>query len=88
MINPVLADLAARFLAGAQADAQSLERALSTGDFSQIEQTAHSIAGAAGIFGLTDIGAAALTVDDCFARGDLPSRNQVEALIARIRDHS
>lgn len=88
MTNPALAELAARFLENAQADAAALEQALTAEDFARIEQVAHSLAGAAGIFGLTDIGAAALAIDDRFACGERPERQAVETLIGRIRDHS
>ncbi|WP_395945795.1 Hpt domain-containing protein [Brevundimonas sp.] len=88
MTNPALADLAARFMAGIQADAGALEQALADGDFDRIEHIAHSLAGAAGIFGKLELGAAALAVDDRFARGDRPAVQDVEALIALIRSHS
>jgi HPt (histidine-containing phosphotransfer) domain-containing protein len=86
--NPALAELAARFLQNAKADAATLEQALAAENFTRIEQVAHSLAGAAGIFGLTQIGTAALAIDDRFARGERPERHEVETLIARIHDHS
>lgn len=88
MSQSALAELAARFISGAQIDAQRLEQALKSEDFDAIERIAHSMAGAAGIFGLTDIGAAALAIDDRFANGTRPAPEMVETLIARVRDHS
>lgn len=88
MNTPALAELAARFLVGARDDAVRLEQALLDSDYARIEQLAHGIAGAAGIFGLVDIGAAALAIDDRFANGERPGQDEVEMLIARIRDHS
>jgi len=88
LTNPALAQLAARFIDGARADAVAMEQALAEGDMARIERLAHGVAGAAGIFGLTEIGAAALAIDDRFAAGERPDRAQVETLVALIRDHS
>lgn len=88
MTHPALAGLAARFIEGARADAATMEQAVAAGDMATIERLAHSVAGAAGIFGLTEIGAAALAIDDRFAAGETPDRSQVETLIGLIRAHS
>ena len=74
-----------RFRERALADADALSEALRTGDRAQIEALAHGLAGAAGIFGFTEIGGLAKAVDQRFADGDTPSPAETEALIAVIR---
>ncbi|KAK0332516.1 hypothetical protein LTR94_024540 [Friedmanniomyces endolithicus] len=49
---------------------------------------ARGMAGAAGIFGFADIGAAAMAIDTCYADGGLPSETMVAALIETVRSHS
>lgn len=88
MSSDALAELAARFLANVQDDAARLEAAMLDQDYKTIETVAHSMAGAAGIFGFADIGAAAMAIDTCYADGGLPSETMVAALIETVRSHS
>lgn len=74
-----------RFRERALADAEALSEALRAGNRAQIEALAHGLAGAAGIFGFTEIGGKAKAVDQKFADGGTPSSAQIEALIAVIR---
>ncbi|RZJ32538.1 MAG: hypothetical protein EON85_00730 [Brevundimonas sp.] len=85
MSTDVLAEIRVRFRERALADADTLSAALKGGDNGQIEALAHGLAGAAGIFGFTDVSALAKAVDQRFADGETPSPAQIEALIAAIR---
>lgn len=49
-----------------------------------VEHLAHGLAGAAGIFGFVEIGAAALAVDGRFATGEVPREQEIDALVSAI----
>lgn len=80
-----LAELRIRFRERARGDADALEAALSDGDHNRIEDLAHGLAGAAGLFGFTDVGGLAKAIDGRFAEGQRPSTDEIEALISAIR---
>ena len=50
----------------------------------EVEHLAHGLAGAAGIFGFVDVGAAALAVDRRFAADQVPSQDEIDALVGAI----
>lgn len=74
-----------RFCARALEEADQLETALAVNDRAATESLAHSLAGTAGLFGYTEIGEAAMTVDRAFAQGDTGAPEAVTALIKAIR---
>lgn len=80
-----LAPLRPRFCERARGDADALEAALAETDHVRIEALAHGLAGAAGLFGFTDMGGLAKRIDGKFAEGETPGREEIEALIAAIR---
>ena len=86
MTTDPLARLRGQFLTKAHEDAAALRLAWGQGaqGLPQVEHLAHSLAGAAGIFGYVEIGAAALTVDARFAAGETPGEAEVAALLAAI----
>jgi hypothetical protein len=66
--------------------AERLKEFLIRGDLSasEVETSAHSIAGTGGLLGFNGLSKAAAVVDDRFAFGEVPTREQVEALILQI----
>lgn len=80
-----LAALRARFVERALQDASTLEAALKKDDHQAMEQVAHSLAGAAGVFGFADLGEAARLIDDRYAAGGRPSVQNVRDLVAQAR---
>lgn len=86
MTDDPLAHLRARFRKRAQDDAAALRQAWRAGaqGLAQVEQLAHSLAGAAGIFGYSEIGGAAVAVDARFAQGQTPDDDEIAALLAAI----
>jgi len=69
MSDDPLAALRAEFRIRAVEDRAALAQALAVSDLDRVERVAHGLAGSAGLFGFTDVGAAALAVDDGFASG-------------------
>ncbi|WP_420478896.1 Hpt domain-containing protein [Brevundimonas sp. FT23028] len=84
MSDDTLAAIRARFRLRALADADALAAALDAGDPGQIEALVHGLAGAAGIFGFTEISEQAKAADGAFAGGRAPTRAEIETLIALI----
>jgi len=80
-----LAPLRIRFRARAAEEATALAEALAGGDAAGIERIAHGLAGAAGLFGFADVGAAAVAVDQDFAVGRLIDAGRVERLIGTLK---
>lgn len=80
-----LAELRGRFCERARGDADALEIALAASDAERIEALAHGLAGAAGLFGFTEIGQMAKAIDGRFAEGETPAPAQIQALIGTIR---
>ena len=85
-MSPALATLQERFRDRADRDRALFERHLAEGDHGapEVEAAAHKLAGAAAIFGFTDVGEAARAVDRTFAAGGTPDRGMLEALVARL----
>lgn len=81
-----LAPLRAKFRERTIGDARRLRDAVATGEAGQaeIERIVHALAGAAGMFGFTDLGEAASTLDRRFADRDPPPDEDILALAARI----
>lgn len=68
--------------------AAQLKQTLARGDLGvpEIERHAHTIAGTGGTLGFTRLSKAAAVVDDKFAAGEAPTREQVEALILEMEN--
>lgn len=75
-----------RYRGYALEEADQLESALAERDLAGIERIAHSLAGMAGLFGYSRVGAAAGAIDRAFARGDPDAHRSCQGLIAMIRD--
>jgi HPt (histidine-containing phosphotransfer) domain-containing protein len=86
-VNEALAALRQRFVARCVGDLARL-RDLAKGDLasSELQELAHSLAGAAGTFGFPRVSEVAGRVDDRFAIGQSPSRADVDALIAALQE--
>lgn len=84
MSDDPLAALRAEFRIRAVEDRATLEQALAVGDDDRVERVAHGLAGSAGLFGFTDIGAAALAVDEGFASGRALDAAAADRLIAAL----
>ncbi len=86
-MNEALAALRQRFVARCVGDLARL-RDLAKGDLasSELQELAHSLAGAAGTFGFPRVSEVAGRVDDRFAIGQSPSRADVDALIAALQE--
>jgi HPt (histidine-containing phosphotransfer) domain-containing protein len=86
-VSDALAGLRQRFVARCVGDLARL-RDLARGDLasSELQDLAHSLAGAAGTFGFPHVSDVAGGVDDRFALGQSPSRAEVEALINALQD--
>lgn len=86
MTEDLLAPLRALFAARAAVDLAVLRRALAADPPAdpELERTVHGLAGAAGVFGHTDIAALALAADRAFADGQPPDRDRLEALAALL----
>lgn len=84
MNDDPLTALRAEFCVRAVEDRAALAQALAVGDLDRVERVAHGLAGSAGLFGFTDIGAAALAVDDGFASGRGLDAAAVDRLIASL----
>jgi len=84
MSDDPLAALRAEFCVRATEDRAALAQALAVGDLDRAERVAHGLAGSAGLFGFTDIGAAALAVDDGFASGRGLDAAAADRLIAAL----
>lgn len=84
MSDDPLAVLKAEFRVRAVEDQAELEQARAVGDDDRVERVAHGLAGSAGLFGFSDIGAAALAVDDGFASGRGLDAAAVDRLIAAL----
>lgn len=83
MTEDVLGPLRAMFIVRAGQDLMTLRRALSVQPAAdpELERTVHGLAGAAGVFGHAEIGAAALALDADFAADRAPDRARLEALV-------
>ncbi|WP_428156186.1 Hpt domain-containing protein [Brevundimonas sp.] len=84
MSDDPLAALRAEFCVRAVEDRAALAQALAVGDLDRVERVAHGLAGSAGLFEFTDIGAAALAVDDGFASGRGLDAAAADKLIAAL----
>jgi HPt (histidine-containing phosphotransfer) domain-containing protein len=86
-VSDALAALRERFVARCIGDLQRL-RDLARGDLasSELQDLAHSLAGAAGTFGFPRVSEVAGRVDDRFAVGQAPSRSDLDALIAALQE--
>ena len=84
MSNDPLAGLRAEFCVRAAEDRAALAQALARGDQDTLERVAHGLAGSAGLFGFSDIGAAALAMDDGFASGRGLDAAAADRLIAAL----
>ena len=80
-----MAELRLRFGERLAADADVLDRALTNGDWPEVERTVHGLAGAAGIFGLAGIGAQAAALDGVFAEGEWPAQDDVRTFVDALR---
>ncbi|MCO8030806.1 Hpt domain-containing protein [Brevundimonas diminuta] len=80
-----LEPLRLRFRERAGADSLALADALARADAAEIERLAHSLAGAAGLFGFVEVGDLALQIDQVFAAGKTPPNDHVGALIDALR---
>jgi HPt (histidine-containing phosphotransfer) domain-containing protein len=69
-----LAELAARFAARAPAERAAIASALAASDRAELVDRAHKLAGIAGMFGHSAIGAAALAVEEAALAGEDCSR--------------
>lgn len=65
-----LAELAARFAARAPAERAAISDALAASDRAALVDRAHKLAGIAGMFGHSDIGVAALAVEEAALAGE------------------
>lgn len=85
MTDP-LAPLRGKFRERTIGDARRLREATAEGEAGrrEIEHILHGLAGAAGMFGFTDLGEAAGALDRRFADGDPPPAEDILALAARI----
>ncbi|TFW13991.1 Hpt domain-containing protein [Brevundimonas intermedia] len=81
-----LAKLRDQFRKKAKEEALAIRLAWAKGaeGLQDVEHLAHGLAGAAGIFGFVEIGAAALAVDGRFAAGEVPREEEVDALVSAI----
>lgn len=84
MSDDPLAVLRAEFRVRLAEDRAALAQALAGRDLDRVERVAHGLAGAAGLFGFSDIGAAALAVDDGFASGRGLDAQAVDRLIVAL----
>lgn len=86
-MNEALAALRERFVARCVGDLARL-RDLARRDLasSELQDLAHSLAGAAGTFGFPRVSEVAGRVDDRFAVGQAPSRSDLDALIAALQE--
>lgn len=82
--DPLLA-LRERFRIKAITEAGVLRDAMERSDLELVERIVHGLAGAAAIFGFTEISARALSIDSDFAAGRAPDARQVEALVQHMR---
>lgn len=85
MTDDPLAPLRARFQARAAIEAAALAQALAAGEAAEVERIAHGLAGAAGLFGFADVGAAAIAVDQAFAAGRPIDAAKVNRLIKTLQ---
>ncbi|MFN3877337.1 MAG: Hpt domain-containing protein [Brevundimonas sp.] len=81
-----LAELRDRFRKKAKEEASAIRLAWARGaeGLQDVEHLAHGLAGAAGIFGFVEVGAAAVAVDGRFAAGEVPREEEVDALVSAI----
>lgn len=81
-----LAKLRDQFRKKAKEEASAIRLAWARGaeGLQDVEHLAHGLAGAAGIFGFVEVGAAALVVDGRFAAGEVPREEEVDALVSAI----
>lgn len=86
-MSDALEALRLRFVARCVGDLARL-RDLARGDLrsGELQDLAHSLAGAAGTFGFPHVSEAAGRVDDHFALGKTPSPVDVHALIAALQE--
>lgn len=85
MSGDPLEPLRLRFRERAGADSLALADALARADAPEIERLAHSLAGAAGLFGFVEVGDLAMQIDQGFAAGKTPPDDRVRALIVALR---
>jgi HPt (histidine-containing phosphotransfer) domain-containing protein len=78
-----LADLAARFAERLPAERAAIAEALSAGDREKLVDRAHKLAGIAGMFGRSDIGTAALELEER-VRADADFQDEAARLLALL----
>lgn len=79
-----LAKLRAEFRQRAARDKVALIQHLDARDVEQVERIVHGLAGSAGMFGFSDVGAAALRIDEGFALGRGLDVDAADRLIAAL----
>lgn len=86
-MNAALEALRRKFVARSEGDLVRL-RVLVEGDpaSSALQDLAHSLAGAAGTFGFAQVSEMAGRIDDRFALGETPSRQEIVALIEALQE--
>jgi HPt (histidine-containing phosphotransfer) domain-containing protein len=86
MSEDEIAALRARFSERTVREAVRLRACLERGELgaSEVERLAHKLSGTGGMLGLAEISAAAAAVDDRFAAGEIPTRDQLETLLAAM----
>lgn len=84
MSGDPLAALRTEFLCRAVEDRAALIDALATSDVDRMERIAHGLAGSAGLFGFSEVGAAAMAMDDGFASGRGLDSGAMDRLISAL----
>jgi len=86
-MTDVLAALRARFRERCADDVKRLQDLMARDDLgaAALHGLAHRLSGAAGTFGFAEISLAAGAVDDAFAAGGTPTRNEVDQLIRTMQ---
>ena len=67
-----------------EADRQAIATLSDSGDLETLKPIVHRLAGAAGTFGFTEIGAIAIEIDDRFAEGGPVSAAEIARLLAAL----
>jgi len=77
--------LCAKFVARCEEDERALARLSPLEHPKEVRAIAHRLAGSAATFGFPDAGRAALTVDQAYAEGRLPTDAQIQAVLHALR---
>lgn len=86
MSEDEIAALRASFSERTVREAAQLRACLQRGELgaSEVQRLAHKLAGISGMLGFAEIGAAAAAVDDRFAADEIPTRKELETLLAAM----